>query len=403
MLLSLLLQLPPPPEPTVVDETSTGRIVGVIVLVLMATFVLAFLLRSTVLRPKRRRAPYGYSPAEVEDGALGARGPLAGTGSRPEATAERDSAVRERLQQIVSTDALERRRLGTRRPEAQAGTLEDTPDRVAGARRAKRGQHAPPSQRSAVPEVEPAIEPAEAPTAVEPPDMASESDTSAPTDTSARPGAVEPPADDLSTEDIEALSTPELEQPSGSDTTEHVEDTSAADGDQRLPQVEERGGEPPSAIEVDDMIATTDREGRGKVIPFPRRAPRAAPPPVPAGPISPPDAIAITATIQKLLDCANTGRVMEGFRLYTDAHLMRFITSSNMTPVEFREAASAVEPKPEAQWTRLAEVTDVERQSDGRVTATVHYKDGDELDGRERYTLIRSVSGDWLIDDIAPV
>jgi len=150
------------------------------------------------------------------------------------------------------------------------------------------------------------------------------------------------------------------------------------------------------------MAATTDRQGRGKVIPFPRRASRLETPAPEGGPVTPPDAIAITATIQKLLDCANTGRVMEGFRLYTDAHLMRFITPSNMTPIEFREAASAVDAKPEAEWTRLTEVTNVEWQPDGRVGATVHYKDGDQPDGREQYTLIRGASGSWLIDDISP-
>ena len=61
-----------------------------------------------------------------------------------------------------------------------------------------------------------------------------------------------------------------------------------------------------------------------------------------------------------------------------------------------------MEPKPEAEWTRLMEVTDVEWQIDGRVSATVHYKDGDQPDGKERYTLTRAAGGGWLIDDISP-
>lgn len=407
LLFLFLAELPPPPEPSSVETDNTGQIIGVIVLVLMATYVLAFLLRSTVLRSSHRRAPYGYTDAEMDAGTVRsdamAMPVLNRRAARATSVADAEPGIERRFRQNAPPDGIERRRLGQRRPGSVVDEVDDTSPRVAGARRARRSESTGQSSSDLadVSVVDAATDDATTPVSdsqerVIETEETDDAATSTPVDDAALSG------DALSPDEMAALSTPEPPRSTDADVPPHrVEDELDVAGSE-LPPIEEQGGEPPSADDIDKMTAAADRQERGKVIPFPIRTPRVESPVPDAGPVSPPDAIAITATIQRLLDCANTGRVMEGFRLYTDAHLMRFITSSNLTPIEFREAAAAVEPKPEAEWTRLMEVTDVEWQPDGRVTATVHYKDGDQPDGKEQYTLIRAVGGGWLIDDISP-
>jgi hypothetical protein len=114
--------------------------------------------------------------------------------------------------------------------------------------------------------------------------------------------------------------------------------------------------------------------------------------------------VGITLTVRELLDAANAGQLMRGLALYSDAYLRRFQDELGLSDEEFAERFADVPPPPPETHAALAAVTDVELLADGRVTATVLYADGAAAPPPERFTFVRSATGDrWLIDDIATV
>ena len=113
---------------------------------------------------------------------------------------------------------------------------------------------------------------------------------------------------------------------------------------------------------------------------------------------------AITSTVQELLFCANVGEFMHGFALYTDRYLFQFMTESGMNEDTFRETFQAIPAKETAEWTLIESVSNIERHDDGRVSAHVQFRDGDKLNGTERFTFkIDKRTQRWLIDDIQAI
>lgn len=111
--------------------------------------------------------------------------------------------------------------------------------------------------------------------------------------------------------------------------------------------------------------------------------------------------IAITATVRALLERANSGRVRDGFSLYTDAAVDRFRIEMGLTEEEFKTAFDDVQPPPQDRKAELSAVSKIERLSDGRIRAAVSYGDGGSNPPPEVFTFVRSDDGQWLIDEIA--
>jgi hypothetical protein len=113
---------------------------------------------------------------------------------------------------------------------------------------------------------------------------------------------------------------------------------------------------------------------------------------------------AIEAVIRQLLFYANVGEVLQGFGLYTDEHLHRFMAESGMPEEEFQALFAAIPPKRPEEWTRIEFISRVVRMQDGRISADVQYVDGHQPNGKERLTFVQDPSTKrWLIDDIEAI
>jgi hypothetical protein len=113
---------------------------------------------------------------------------------------------------------------------------------------------------------------------------------------------------------------------------------------------------------------------------------------------------AIEAVIRQLLFYANVGEVLQGFGLYTDEHLRRFMAESGMPEEEFQALFAAIPPKRPVEWTRIEFISRVVRMQDGRISADVQYVDGHQPNGKERLTFVQDTSTRrWLIDDIEAI
>ncbi len=118
-----------------------------------------------------------------------------------------------------------------------------------------------------------------------------------------------------------------------------------------------------------------------------------------------PTSAGIIATIQDLLDCANAGRLLDGFALYSPEHLRRFMTEHGLTDDTLREAFGAAQPRGDARL-GLGAVLAAGQLSDGRVWAIIEYRDDPPSAAVviERYTFIWDPQQQrWLIDDIAAI
>lgn len=114
----------------------------------------------------------------------------------------------------------------------------------------------------------------------------------------------------------------------------------------------------------------------------------------------------LSAVVRELLFCANSGQLLHGFALYSDAFLFRTMDDSGLNEDEFKAAHQQVSAKPIRDWTRLADLRDIDRHADNVVTATVVY--GPAASGavapRERFRFMKNdESGAWMIDDIEPI
>ena len=187
-------------------------------------------------------------------------------------------------------------------------------------------------------------------------------------------------------------------------------------------------GNAPSEQDISRMVEET--RTAGKIVPFVRRTPERAGalgPATPAdtddvyrlldvaGPTPTPAQVmpitvdsqtreAIEAVIRQLLFYANVGEVLQGFGLYTDEHLHRFMAESGMPEEEFQALFAAIPPKRPEEWTRIEFISRVVRMQDGRISADVQYVDGHQPNGKERLTFVQDPSTKrWLIDDIEAI
>jgi hypothetical protein len=112
------------------------------------------------------------------------------------------------------------------------------------------------------------------------------------------------------------------------------------------------------------------------------------------------DIVAIASTVRTLLERANTGRVREGFALYSEEALRRFRDEMGLTPDEFDAAFDEVPAPPPDQQAELAAITDVERLPDGRIRALVNYGNGGTSPPPEYFTFVLANGDGWLIDEI---
>lgn len=113
------------------------------------------------------------------------------------------------------------------------------------------------------------------------------------------------------------------------------------------------------------------------------------------------DIVAISATVRTLLERANAGRIREGFALYSEAALERFLDDLGLSSEDFDSAFNEAQAVPPERQAELAAITDVERLPDGRIRALVSYSNGGTFPPPEQFTFIRSNGDEWLIDEIA--
>ena len=112
----------------------------------------------------------------------------------------------------------------------------------------------------------------------------------------------------------------------------------------------------------------------------------------------------IEAVVRQLLFYANVGELLQGFGLYTDEHLRRFMADSGMPEREFQALFAAAPPKAPDDWTRIEFISRIVRLDGGQVSADVTYVDGHQPNGTERLTFVQDpATRRWLIDDISPI
>jgi hypothetical protein len=112
------------------------------------------------------------------------------------------------------------------------------------------------------------------------------------------------------------------------------------------------------------------------------------------------------SVVRELLFCANVGELLHGFALYSDAFLFRTMDDSGLSEEEFRDAFRAQPAKPVREWTRLAEMRDIERHADTMVTANAIYarEPKSRAPRGEHYRFVKNEdTGAWMIDDIQPL
>lgn len=113
----------------------------------------------------------------------------------------------------------------------------------------------------------------------------------------------------------------------------------------------------------------------------------------------------ITGTIQELLNCANAGRLLDGFALYSPNYLGRFMSEQGLTPESLRAKCGAARP-PTRAHIELDAVLAAGSLPGGAVWITVRYREGFSSGNPvgERYTLIWDSQRErWLIEDIVAV
>jgi hypothetical protein len=114
----------------------------------------------------------------------------------------------------------------------------------------------------------------------------------------------------------------------------------------------------------------------------------------------------LSAIVRELLFCSNSGQLLHGFALYSDAFLFRTMDDSGLSESEFKEQHQNTPAKPIRDWTRLAELRGIERHADNVVTATAVYAPapGSTESLRERFRFLKNEESHvWQIDDIEPI
>lgn len=409
-LLNLLQEtLPPPPEPTGSPEIDTARVIGVVAVSLGVIVLVALAIRPLVVKPRRPDSgnepePQPETPAPADEPSVPSsiipfpRQYAAGTsGQGPVAT--EGSAIQERLSR-VTREPMQRRKLGDRQPrrmsyaEAMAEYARLREAHAVRERAARKATLTPIHaaagyvDRRGSSVAAPADEGVETPPVRAVPSAAPEA--TMPTEQTNMPAA--------GGED-RALTSGSLAGPAPTGDTET--DRAARDD------------APTGRTNMPDAITTTEIEQPAPSATTPRHEsprpaePQTSPLETPTVPEGDVDALTLGALhqlVRELIHCANTGDLLHGFALYSDAFLFRFMDGSGMTEDEFRAFYGSVEARPRDAWERLGRLFDVVRLPDGRIEATASYVDvnGAPANGLERYRFVE-VDGIWMIDDIAPL
>lgn len=382
--------LPPPPSPADGPTVDTARVIGVVVLTLGLIAVASVALRPLVVR----RASGTGSVSDVPP-------PAAPSGSEPPAPRTiipfpvppepepewDDEVVTDRLHRVVGHPD-RRRKLGSRGPER---TPTSGPDREPSG--GSRAADVPPEPRGTVIPLYdrlPHVQSAQGRHAGPPTDR--------PADRSA-PSVAGP--DELAATDVRPERRPDaLPEPEAAATCDETVVTGAPAAEPGEPRPER----PPEPAEDDgDRFASPHpADAAGRIDTDQDSALAGKDLTAGHAPLS----LEIAAVIEKLVQCANEGRVLRGLTLYSDDHLFRFMDSTGLSDDAFREAFSRVQPRPADQWERLDKLDDFRVLPDGRVEVTVSYVDvtGRPANGIERYRMVYDANRrTWMIDDIVPL
>lgn len=162
----------------------------------------------------------------------------------------------------------------------------------------------------------------------------------------------------------------------------------------------------PGLSEEEIRLLESSRSGSQAAVPRGRRGWPAARDVTPAASIELALANELSAVVRELLFCANSGQLLHGFALYSDAFLFRTMDDSGLSESEFKELHQNAPAKPIRDWTRLAELREIERHADNVATAVVAYApaSGSSESLRERFRFRKNEeNGVWQIDDIEPI
>ncbi len=447
ILLFLQETLPPPPTPTSSPDIDTSQVIGVVIISLALIVLGALAVRPLVarkLKPGEEADEITASAPVAIDDKSGAKAetvsrsiiqfpkqaltPATAT-DQPWVWAESEGSIEDRFRRVIS-DSGRRRKLGDRQPSVPTGVA-PTRIRTLASESAVTGTPrvtaplilspiVPLNDRRGVPG-----ETAQHAVAVAEPEIAVHSEVLAARSVSETEiGRVKPSNSHESTEpfvivrkeEAAAQSTAQEETPpaeaddrpipsSGPDWQAVINEldlanaetarTSGTDevelpADGVLDDVESGGVAPSEAdlelVEVADEVATFDI--------------------VDSTDVDDPVLAGIAQTVRNLIYYANAGKLINGFALYSDPYLFRFMDSTGLDEAGFRERFTSIPPRPGHEWERLDTISDIERLPDGRVAATVSYIDqrGRPTNGRERFRFDYSVeSSFWMIDDIQTI
>gem|GEM_PF-823571 len=119
-------------------------------------------------------------------------------------------------------------------------------------------------------------------------------------------------------------------------------------------------------------------------------------------PVDPPNADAVTATVDQMVACVNTGDVVGFLSLMSNDFMSHYFSGMGFTESELE----SIEPEavPEVEMLVLLETWDMTQLSDGRIAARLVFEQG-ELESPELNSLLTfvSVDGAWRIDGWQPV
>lgn len=379
-LLTLLQELPPPPETTGSPEIDTVRVVGVVIVSLGVIVLLALMIRPFVVKPVRKKRSSSAveaapAPEPVPDPTPSPNAiipfPKAliaeGAGGGPSWT-ESNATIAERFNRVVGEPSGRRRKLGDRNPRssldlATAAVHRVTPEvrpRVFGGTASGVEEPTPfrpvetPHHWALTPFAPPATQ-----RVIELPD-----EESAPNEAPAQRG----PIHDLVVDAAEV------------DETAPNEVLAVEPIDGHVDVVEAEPAADDVVVELEPQAVTA------------------------AGPVDTTTLAALHQLVRDLIYCANAGELLQGFALYSDPYLFRFLDESGMSEEEFRDTYAAVKARPRDAWDHLDLLSDVEALPDGKIVATASYVNGagEPSNGRERYRFVE-MDGVWMIDDIEPV
>jgi hypothetical protein len=394
ILLTIQNTLPPPPAPTSSPEIDTSRVIGVVILSLGVIVIVALALRPFVARKTKPTMGVGDAVPATEETAMPEQGssrqiiqfpaPASRAPERADEWTVANPVIEERLGRVIG-DSMSRRKLGDRRPNRRAHDLA-----VAALHRLEtdvpsiaENPTSAIAERPIVPIEERRLGAIERNrqgqiVQLQPGSVATSAGAKRVTPRPEAPALVDSPAQAGSKADLIAES---------DDAVVDTEASASADITEEFVVIR-RGqeSEHDSAVEASRIANSTyglNVEG-----------------------VDVQTLAEISQVLRDLIYCANTGELFHGFALYSDPYLFRFMDGTGLTEEEFREVYGSIGSRPQDAWERLDRLSDVVRNPDGTVVATVSYVDvhGKPTNGRERFRFDFDTDRRvWMIDDIAPL